>query len=38
MNAIAMSYYRSIQRGKRTLEDVPASLRERVAALLEGQQ
>ncbi len=38
MNAIAMSYYRSIKRGTRTLENVPASLREWVAALLEERR
>ncbi len=35
IQAIAKSYWRSIQRGTRTIEDVPENLREAVLALGE---
>lgn len=36
--AIINSYVRSIKRGTRTLESVPASVREAVRAALEGEE
>lgn len=38
MNTIVKIYVRAIQRGTRTLESVPASIREAVAAALEGDE
>lgn len=35
--AVIKSYCRSIQRGARTIEDVPDGLREAVQALLEAE-
>lgn len=34
-SAIVNSYFRSIQRGRRALEQIPAELREAVKALLD---
>ena len=36
--AVVKSYWRSIQRGTRTLEDVPEALREAVSNLNTGEE